>query len=879
MSDPDRRLSAAPAGGPRDAGRARPGRLASRIGLTAEPPAVRRLVGFAVVAMLAVVVVALEKAMPHGLPDAPYWLPIATAAVAFSQLFSLNVRTGTGSFTVGWGEAALIVCLFGLPEPWLPIVFGVGAFAAHFGRFAAGRWPTITSAVRNAAAVTLGGSAGALIAALIAPTYQAALTPRVAIAASSGAIGYFIITAAFAAASLAGRRASPFWRVFPQILRNKLLMVFGNVAVGLAVVAMIGADPLWVLLLPPFLWLLHQTYAHRLRADEERRTWQAFAGATKALNQLDERSVAVAGVEGAMTLFAPQRAEVRVRGADGRHRRFAAEPGGPVAETIDPAGPDAVVPGAAEPAEPDARETALDLLVKGAAIGELRLAFEASVSLSARQQMAFSAYADALAAALHDAATHRQLQDVTERSFRDAEHDTLTGLPNRATMLARGDEALRGLDRDCPVALLLLDVDHFKDVNDTLGHAAGDDLLRIMATRLADELIDDGEILARLGGDEFALLLTKLPEEKAVTKVTPLTAESARSPLRHSLRRARRLAEALATPTEVAGVQLSVEASVGVVVAPAGSSDMSELLRRADIAMYQAKRGGASVAWYDSAKDAASTDRLALLAELREALAVRDQLQLALQPAVDLITGGPTGVEALIRWRHPRRGLLNPVDFVRAVENSELLGPFTRHVIDLALGHAAEWAAHGLDVPVAVNMSPRSLLDPRLPAEVAELLRRHRVPARRLVLEITETVVMSELEVIDEVLAGLRDLGVQLAVDDFGTGYSSLTFLTRIRVDEVKVDRAFVAKMVDSPEAAAIVRTTVELGKELGLRVVAEGVETDEQKKLLTAMGCGAAQGYHFFKPMPAENIAAVLGKLAATAQARVIRLRADGVS
>ena len=207
-------------------------------------------------------------------------------------------------------------------------------------------------------------------------------------------------------------------------------------------------------------------------------------------------------------------------------------------------------------------------------------------------------------------------------------------------------------------------------------------------------------------------------------------------------------------------------------------------------------------------------------------------------------------------------GWLGPADFIRPVENSEQLGTFTRYVLDKALAVAADWARDGLDVPISVNLSARSLLDPRLPAEIAEALRRHQVPPHRLVLEITETVVMSELEVIDEVLATLRSMGVQLAVDDFGTGFSSLTFLTRIAVDELKVDRSFVIRMADSPEAAAIVRTTVGLAHELGLRVVAEGVETAEQRTALAELGCTAAQGYHFFKPMPADKIGAVLGSL-----------------
>jgi EAL domain-containing protein (putative c-di-GMP-specific phosphodiesterase class I) len=337
--------------------------------------------------------------------------------------------------------------------------------------------------------------------------------------------------------------------------------------------------------------------------------------------------------------------------------------------------------------------------------------------------------------------------------------------------------------------------------------------------------------------------------------------------------RARALAGTLAARSEVAGVQLSVEASVGVVVDTAGAVDLTELLRRADIAMYQAKRGGASVAWYDPARDRASTDRLSLLAELREALAGTDQLTLVMQPAVGLADGGATGVEALIRWQHPRRGTLMPADFVPVVEHSELLGQFTRYVLDRALAVAAGWTAEGLDVPVAVNMSPRSLLDPNLPDEVAALLEKHGTRPDRLVLEITETVVMSELGVIDDVLTTLRGLGVQLAVDDFGTGYSSLTFLTRVPVDEVKIDRSFVQRMVESAEVAAIVRTTVDLAHRLDLRVVAEGVETAEQRAALTALGCTAAQGFHFYRPMQPEQVTEVLHELTS---AKVLKLRKD---
>jgi EAL domain-containing protein (putative c-di-GMP-specific phosphodiesterase class I) len=318
---------------------------------------------------------------------------------------------------------------------------------------------------------------------------------------------------------------------------------------------------------------------------------------------------------------------------------------------------------------------------------------------------------------------------------------------------------------------------------------------------------------------------------------------------------------------------------VGVAVALAGGCDVSELLRRAEMAMYQAKEVTGGIASYDSAGDASSTDRLALLADLREALGVPNQLVLALQPVIDLATGWPTGVEALVRWRHPRRGELMPGEFIDVVESSELVTPFSAYVIDCALALAAQWAGQGLTLPVSVNLSPRALLDSGLPGMIDDLLHRHGVPANRLILEITETVVVPESRAVTTVLAGLRSLGVQLAVDDFGTGYSSLTFLTRVRVDEVKVDRSFVAKMGDSAEATAIVRTIVELARQLHLRVVAEGVETAEQRQALARLGCDSAQGYHFFRPMPAEKITGVLHQLIRSSGGRIIPFRQEGAS
>ncbi|MCW6008423.1 EAL domain-containing protein [Micromonospora sp. CPCC 205371] len=785
-------------------------------------------------------------------------LGIAAGVMAIAQLARLRLRVASGLVSVTWGEAALIIGLYLAPAGWLPAATFVGAGVAWLllSFFSDRRTPI--EIVHVTASLTVAVALATTVTTAFGDPFRQALSPALAGVLALGALTYLLVTGWLAALTLSLRHGRPIGSLLLRALRGKLLMFVGNVLVGLVVIAMLDRDPRWLLLLPPALWLLQQTYGHRLRAEDERRLWQSFAGATKELNQLDERAVATAGVAGALTLFGAERVDVEVLRPDGRRRRYRGDGVTALEETDLAAG--ASTDDAGEGDEVEVRP----LAVGGVPVGDLRVRFSRPIEPDARDQMALSAFSDALASALHDAATHRQLQIMTERSRYEAVHDQLTRLANRAALLLKGDVALRQLDRDTPVTLLLLDLDHFKEVNDTLGHAAGDDLLRATAARL-EALKHPGELLARLDGDEFALLVTGLDDGE--------------SPMPQALRRARRIVEELAAPTEVAGVTMSVEVSVGVVVAAAGTADMAELVRRAENAMYQAKTGGDSVAWYDSAKDEASTDRLALLAELREALEGDDQLVLALQPAVNLSTGAPTGVEALIRWRHPRRGPLSPFDFVRVIEGSDLLGPFTRYVVDKALTVAAEWASHGMDVPISVNLSARSLLDPRLPADIGELLRRHRVPAHRLVLEITETVVLSELEIIDEVLGSLRDLGVQLSVDDFGTGFSSLTFLTRIAVDELKVDRSFVRKMADSPEAAAIVRTTVGLGRELGLRVVAEGVETADQRAALAALGCSAAQGYHFFKPMPADKIVAVLRSLLDSAQAQVFPLRADGAS
>ena len=312
-------------------------------------------------------------------------------------------------------------------------------------------------------------------------------------------------------------------------------------------------------------------------------------------------------------------------------------------------------------------------------------------------------------------------------------------------------------------------------------------------------------------------------------------------------------------PAPVAGVMIAVEAAAGVVTERAEACDMAELLRRADVARHRAKQTAGMVADYEAALDPSNADRLALLADLRDALATPDELVVHLQPVVDLDTGRPVSVEALARWRHPRRGLLLPADFISTVEHSDLALGFTLHVIDIALRLVGGWVTQGVHIPVSVNLCARCTLNEDLPKLVAARLEAQGVQARQLILEITESVAMSEPGSAEQVVAGLRDLGAQVSVSHFGTGSASLSFLTRFPVDEVKIDRSFVATMGDSPETAAIVRATVDLAHDLGMRVIAEGVDRAEQRTALVDMGVTAAQGLLFHPPLPVEEVTAVL--------------------
>jgi diguanylate cyclase len=771
----------------------------------------------------------------------------AFASAVLAQFAQMRWRPSGTRFA--WGEAAVIVVVFLLPTEYVPVIMGIGTFVGLSLWLLLNNSRVSIRTAGNVANITLAGFAGAWATRLSVPgwTPDTALSTHVVLGLIAGAVAYTVVGAFLVNVVFEPTTDQVFIRV-SRTLRGKLPIIIGNITVGLAIVLLLSTDRAWLLLMPPVVVLLHQLYVYRSSAEDERRAWREFAEIARSLNQLDERGVAVAGIEGAMSLFEAARAEIWVDRLAGPPRGYRGD-AGPVGVVLrevrgTTTGQPASVSSAGAHVDDPLPTAVRQLAIGGVRVGEIRIWLVPPSAFGAREQMVFSAISEALAASLHDAAAHRALKALAARSVHDNQHDVLTGIANRTTLEKDGAELLRRCRIDQQVCALVLDLNRFKEVNDTLGHAAGDDLLRVTASRLA-AYVDRGDLIARLNGDEFAVL-------SIADRPDPVDW-------------AKGLADQLAVPTELSGLPLAVEAAVGVAIADAGAVDVVELLRRADVAMYDAKRGASAVAVYGR-NNVQSTppgaERLSILVELREALDSSDQLLLAVQPEVDLATGAPIGVEALVRWRHPNRGPLAPVDFIEVVDRSDLVVPFTRYVLDRALALARDWTDAGVPLPVSVNLSPRSLLDPTLPDDVANLLAMYGLPPHRLILEITEMAAPPGQPLVGEVLAALRAFGVQIAVDDFGTGYSSLSFLTRVQVDEVKVDASFVAAMVESPEAAAIVRTTVDLGRQLGVRVVAEGVETPAQRTALTELGCSAAQGFHFVAPIDAAESLTVLKSL-----------------
>ncbi len=417
---------------------------------------------------------------------------------------------------------------------------------------------------------------------------------------------------------------------------------------------------------------------------------------------------------------------------------------------------------------------------------------------------------------------------------RESMHDLLTGLPNRNLMIDRTAEAVSvAAEAGQHVALFLLDLDRFKEINDTLGHRVGDELLQLVGRRLTAALRPD-DVIGRLGGDEFAMLVPNLEDPRSAVDL------------------AERVRMSLVEPFHYDGLSHEIDGSIGIAIYPAHGSDFETLLQRADVAMYVAKSRGTGVQLYSTEIDRHSTVRLSMLAELRTALESND-LELHYQPKSDLRTGDVVGVEALLRWRHPDRGLIQPDDFLPLAAQTGLMRLITKFALEETLRQLSVWWRMGIRVHAAVNVTALDLYDRGFAELLQRTIEKYDVPPRALMIEVTESVLMADPARAASTLLSVAGLGVGVSLDDFGTGYSSLVHLKRLPVTEVKIDRSFVMRMDVNEDDAAIVRSIIELASALGLRTVAEGVETREAWDRLAVFGCDAAQGWYLAKAMPAD--------------------------
>jgi diguanylate cyclase (GGDEF)-like protein len=747
--------------------------------------------------------------------------------VAVLHYAEIKVRFRATLQMVAPTSAALIVCVAYTQPEWAIVYAAAGALIGKLLR----RQETVKAAF-NASKETLA------VAAAVTATWALGFVPatagpppdrdlyRDAVILFVAAVVYAVIEEIIMTPVLSMASGTPIRELVFSNIDIRLAVRLGGFIAAFLTYLVVLRNAQFLLVLPLLVYGLHLASAIRIRARTEREAWQRLAQATDEFNSVDLDGVLTTAVTRAADLFSVHEVEVEVCNPPRLVR------GDATGIRYDG------LPGNAPPSDGQAIPIDLATSTDQVSLGELRLLVRGGhITLSERENYTLSTFAAALCTAIRNASTHAETRRLAESNARAAALDPLTGLANRRRLAEYATPVLEARPPSGVAALLLIDLNHFKEINDTLGHSAGDQVLIEAAARLT-ATAQPHDLVARLGGDEFAILLVGLP--------APALAVS----------RAHALLAALNPPMEVDGVRVSIEASGGVALA-SGDCGVEELLRRADVAMYQAKKGGQRVDVFARSRDTADIGSLSLGGDLARAIA-EDEFTVNFQPIVDLGSGEVVGAEALTRWSHPERGDLAPDRFLDSVERSGQLQAFAMAVLDQALDAVKSWREAGFDLAVSVNVSPRSLLDDAFPTMVEARLEAKGVPSTSLVIELTESVTLSQLEVVDQVLGRLRELGVRLALDDFGTGYSSLATLARVPVHELKIDRSFVAAL-DAPTEAAVVRSTIELGRSLGLLVVAEGVESERQRHRLWELGCPTAQGHLFAKPMPSAKLLAAL--------------------
>jgi diguanylate cyclase len=789
----------------------------SRRAMMTDPTTYRRrlnrIIAVAAGCALAIVAAAVWTVPSEPLTEASAFdIAIAAVVITVAARMMLHLRIGQIRITQSLTDTAMMLGLITLTWPWLILVVAVGVTVARTHARMRPRRILFTTA-KDVITVGAAAATGMLIG-LGDPPFYAGISRIPALLVVAGVM--LVLDEALAIPARALANEQPVRAVFSYSWHIRIGGSVIRLAIAIAAGYFLRFDPRIAIVTPLAIVGLQLAYANHVQQRADRVAWQRLAMIVDMMGAADVDTLRRATILAATELFSCDEVdlELTVRG-----RRYLLR--------CD----NTVITYAGSPDEaPESRgmlvSAALEMPDSGQTKpGELRLRFYTAVIFTEREHYTLRALAAALGTAIHKANAVREAAQLITDQAHAATHDALTGLANRQHLLTYGNTT----SRDDSVALVVLYLNQFKQINDTLGQAVGDRVLTEVGRRLLAALPSGaGNLVARLAGAEFAVMLADAPAPPdTITWVRDLIA-------------------GISAPIESGRIRLEVGATAGIAIGDS-SGAIDELLRRAEVAMYQAKEQGEPLALFVSARDTADTDRLALTADLARAVAER-KFTVAFQPIVDLTTGLVVSAEALARWYHPQRGHLAPDRFIDAIEHSGLLAPFTSHVLDQALAGAVQWREAGFEFPVAVNVSPRSLLDPSFPDSIPRALAAHGLPPEALTIELTETLTLSQLEIVDDVLQGLRTLGVTIALDDFGTGFSSLATIARVPVHELKIDRTFVSNL-DGAAQAAIVRSTIELGRSLDLLVVAEGIEYPEQRERLWRLGCSAGQGHLFARP------------------------------
>ncbi len=752
------------------------------------------------------------------------WARVLGVLAAFiaGDLGLVSFREGGSKWSHGWQTTVLVLALILLPLGQLVLVGAASGIAVS-----AIRRQARLRALFNVALCAIEVAVAGIVSRPVHPYQQHVRWHQVFAPSTLFGIALATLLASLSAAPLvaavvAAERHRPGLDGIAELAKRALLVWARNFMAALAIVAVLDGAPIVIVGVLAAVVVVHLWTRDRTALGRERQAWQRLQKAIHQLRDVELSELINVATQAASAMMRADAAEIELDARTGHATRLRAS--------------DIEAPheaGETENLHPHAMN--VELSTREGKVGTLRLLFAQPVVLTPAEEDTLASFANALAVALANALKFEAIRRDAEERIKAAYVDPVTGLGNLLMLEQEAAPALASLADGHVFAIAVIGLDRFAEVNDLLGAHAADLMLRAVAERLRG-VVRRCDVVGRLHGAEYVLLLRELPSQDAAVAQAELAVRS------------------LGTAITAEGLDITLDAHTGVACAPTDGDALADLVRRARLAMYKARSTEVPVYRYRPELEPPALAQIEMLRDLNEALN-QHQLVLHYQPKFNLRGGLPTAAEALVRWEHPERGMIPPAEFIPLLERCGLIGNLTRYVLDAAIKECALWYKSGLELAVAINLSARNLLDEDLPRYVLECLARHGLPAERLICEITETAVFSRSPVASGILDQLRAAGIGLSLDDFCTGYSSLSLLQERTIDEIKIDRSFVADLEVGNRTTEIVTALIELAHRCDIVVTAEGIETAEQQQLLTTLGCDYAQGYLLARPMPAEAV------------------------